>query len=652
MSKDYVSKLLKCFQPPESGMDVLLINMPFTNSFSPSIGLGLLKTTTKQNGISTRCLDFHLLLSAMVGNDRYQLIEGKTYPEHLAGEWLFSSALNDQTSAPNFEQYFNTILCTPDVDVPEQFLYKPELLEQIREAMVSLQGKVHEFLELCAGIVESHKPKLVAFTSMFQQHVASLALAKLISQRSPECVIVFGGSNCEGPMGAETFRQFPFIDILVSGEGERVFPSIVNSVLSSQKILPMTGVLTRQQKQLPLVNPTASNTPLIEDLDTLPIPDYDDFFEQLRSSSISNQRRPALLFETSRGCWWGEKQHCTFCGLNGATMTYRSKSPERAMAELLYLTDRYSGCKVNAVDNILDMKYFRTFIKQLAENRYDFGLFYEVKANLKKEHLKLLKAAGIHTLQPGIESLSDNVLKIMKKGVSALQNIQLLKWCRELDVRPVYNIIWGFPGENSDDYYQTINLIPSITHLTPPVGLGTIRIDRFSPNFTKHDELGFGELTPCPAYGFVYPFDNQALSNLAYYFTADYKNVCSTLTPKLSSQIRSWQTSFENSELFYFDKESQLLVWDLRPISKERLVVLDDFERLVYLACDETKTPEQIRDHWRTIHFSGWDKSKVRDVLDSLVERKLTLRDGDQFLSLALHKSIVSDQNTSPSVTQ
>jgi len=317
----------------------------------------------------------------------------------------------------------------------------------------------------------------------------------------------------------------------------------------------MPGVFNRRQNELPLANLAVSNTTSIEDLDTLPIPDYDDYFAQLRSSSLTGEERPSLLFETSRGCWWGEKQHCTFCGLNGATMTYRSKSPKRAMDELLYLTNRYPGCKVNAVDNILDMKYFRTFIKELAANQYNFGLFYEVKANLKKEQLKLLKQAGIHTLQPGIESLSDNVLKIMKKGVSALQNIQLLKWCRELDVKPVYNIIWGFPGETLNDYLDTINLIPSITHLTPPVGLGSIRIDRFSPNFTSHTELGFGELTPCPAYGFVYPFEDHILSNLAYYFTADYKNIGSSLTPKLSDEIRDWQQSYKDSELCFFDKE-------------------------------------------------------------------------------------------------
>lgn len=128
-------------------------------------------------------------------------------------------------------------------------------------------------------------------------------------------------------------------------------------------------------------------------------------------------------------------------------MAYRSKSAARALAELTYLANRYPDCGINAVDNILDMKYFKTFLKLLADGKREFGLFYEVKANLRKDQVKLLCEAGVKTIQPGIESFSDNVLRIMRKGVTALQNVQLLKWCTELGLKAVYNLIWGFPGK-------------------------------------------------------------------------------------------------------------------------------------------------------------------------------------------------------------
>src|SRR4030095_5227998 len=117
----------------------------------------------------------------------------------------------------------------------------------------------------------------------------------------------------------------------------------------------------------------------------------------------------------------------------------------------------------------------------LAARNLGIELFYEVKANLNKEQLSLLRAAGITAIQPGIESLSDIVLQIMRKGVSALQNIRLLKWCRQLGISPHWNLIWGFPDEPPAEYQRMAELVPLITHLTPPVGSSKIQIHRFSP---------------------------------------------------------------------------------------------------------------------------------------------------------------------------
>jgi ribosomal peptide maturation radical SAM protein 1 len=621
--------------------DVLLVNMPFTNLFTPSIGLGLLKAGLTRIGVSCRALDFHLRFAELVGQDTYHSIEGKTYPEHLVGEWVFSESLFQHPKNSDLENYVREVLEVHTVDVPDEPIYSRAFLDELVGAIPKAKAKVEDFLDECLHTVLSHKPRIVGFTSMFEQHLAALSLAKRLKSHRPDCCIVFGGSNCEGMMGTETFRQFDFIDVLVSGEGDSVFPEIVRSVLASKPLPAFQGVSYRQRQALQLADQPPQNTPMIREMDKLPIPDYDDYFEQLRASSLKHTKKPILLFETSRGCWWGEKLHCTFCGLNGATMAYRSKSAERAMDELLYLTDRHPGCGINAVDNILDMKYFKTLMKLLAEGKYDFGLFYEVKANLKKDQLRLLRDAGISTIQPGIESLSDNVLRIMRKGVTAMQNIQLLKWCAELNMKVIYNIIWGFPGESPDDYTKMINLIPLLTHLRPPVGAGTIRIDRFSPNFNTHRQLGFGELSPFPAYQYVYPLDPEAVFNLAYYFVPEYE----TLVPEsfnirgLTYEIRNWKQTYERSELFFMDKGSQLLIWDLRPCAKEPLVILDEHDRLVYMACDESRTRQQIRDIWCRTSPLPLDEIRLKDTLDTLVEQTLMIREGEQYLSLAYQKS-------------
>ncbi|HEX8174167.1 MAG TPA: RiPP maturation radical SAM C-methyltransferase [Pyrinomonadaceae bacterium] len=621
--------------------EVVLVNMPFTVLSAPSIGLGLLKSGLKRIGVTSTTLNFNLRFAEILGQDTYTYIEAITHPEQLVREWIFSESLFQHPKNRDIEGYVSDVLSIKTVDDPELSVYSEECLAELVPAIMKAKSLVEEFLDECLQTVLAHQPSVVGFTSIFEQHTASLSLAKRIKSRRPDCFIIFGGSNCEGAMGMEAFRQFDFIDVLVSGEGDFVFPEIVRSILASKPIPALPGVYNRHGRNLQLLEQPPQNTPSIENLDELPVPDYDDYFEQLGASLLKLPEKPTLLFETSRGCWWGEKLHCTFCGLNGATMAFRSKSAERALDELVYLTNRHPGCGVNVVDNILDMKYFKTLIKTLAEGDYDFGLFYEVKANLRKEQLKLLRKAGVKIIQPGIESLSDNILKIMRKGVTTLQNIQLLKWCSELNIKAIYNIIWGFPGETTEDYQKMLELIPLITHLRPPVGAGTIRIDRFSPNFNEHRELGFTKLTPFPAYDYVYPLEPQAVYNLAYFFVPECENLVveRSTTRALSEGIKAWEKIYDRSELFFMDKGTELLIWDLRPCAKEPLVILDDFARLAYMACDEAKTVNQIHSSWHKASSAPFDEVRLKETLDTFVDHSLMIKEGEQYLALAYHKS-------------
>ena len=621
--------------------DVVLINMPFTNLTAPSLALGLLQASLTRIGVSAKSFNFHLRFAEMIGSDFYDAIETETYAEHLVGEWVFSGALFNHQSGEDVEGFVRDILSVNTIDMPEEPVYKESLLEKLVPSIIAAKKHVESFLDDCLKTVLSHKPRIVGFTSLFQQHIASLALAKRIKSRCPDCVIVFGGANCEGMMGVENFRQFEFIDFLVSGEGDKVFPEIVQSILAGKQVKALAGVFNRKHHVLQIANQPPQNTCVVENLDELPIPDYDDFFEQRRASSLDQEKELTVLFETSRGCWWGEKLHCTFCGLNGSTMAYRSKSAERALNELLHLTKSYPQCRLNAVDNILDMKYFKTLIKFLADGDYDLGLFYEVKSNLKKDQIKLLREAGVKTIQPGIESLSDNVLKVMRKGVTGLQNVQFIKWCAELDVNIVYNLIWGFPGECDDDYRKMIDLIPLLSHLKPPIGAGTIRIDRFSPNFNSHRELGFDNISPFPAYRYVYPHDASIVSNLAYYFLPERSNI--NIDPEnakeLSFAIKRWIEDYKRSKLFYMDKGTNLLIWDWRPCAKKSLTALDDYGRYAYLACDEAKSVPQIVDSWRKTSATKVDEVRLTEKLDSFVDQSLMIKESGRYLALAHHVS-------------
>ena len=406
------------------------------------------------------------------------------------------------------------------------------------------------------------RPAIVGFTDVFHQQVASLALARRIKASGSDALVVFGGANCEGPMGRALVANFPDVDAVVSGEGELAFAEIVRRVDHGMELDGCPRVFTRKDAA-PLAVRADDEPPSIA-MDDLPIPDFADFFEQWSSLDALSERTPGLLFESSRGCWWGALRHCTFCGLNGESMSFRSKSPGRAVTEMCTLVARHPGLAIYAVDNIIDRGYFDTFLPALAASPCDARIFYEVKANLTKEQLVQLHEAGVRDIQPGVESLHDSVLRMMRKGVTAIENVQLLKWCAEIGVRPYWNLIWGFPGEPQEAFDEMAELIPKLTHLAPPGGTGPIRLDRFSPNFEQAAVMGFGDVRPVPAYEAVYPLATDQLARLAYFFAFDDGELRSRSThiAALEHALDHWRAVHEDSDLLAIDRDGVLTVWD------------------------------------------------------------------------------------------
>jgi ribosomal peptide maturation radical SAM protein 1 len=605
-------------------IDVLLVSMPFGPLLSPSLGLSLLQPQVETRGLSCRVEYFTLPFAERIGEPLYSRIttENRAMSRAFVGEWIFSHALFDWDAAQD-ERYLTDVLMKPPSWLGRNPT-RPPAPAQVR-AILRARDSAAAFVDWCAERVASMRPAIVGLTSVFQQHLASLALAKRVKAQLPEAYIVLGGANCEATMGLETVRQFPFVDAVVSGEGDRIFGDLALQTTGRAARTELAGVITQSTASAAAGRSSASTAPAVSDLDALPYPDYRDFFEQFERSRFARAWQPSVFVETSRGCWWGERMHCTFCGLNGETMAYRSKSAPRALAELTHLAETYPGCDIQVVDNILDLKYFKTLLPELAARKLAVSLFYETKSNLRKDQVRLLRDAGVLTIQPGIESFSDRVLKQMKKGVSGLQNIQLLKWCKELGVHPIWNFLIGFPQESPEDYFEMAGLTARVCHLPRPSGVSVIRLDRFSPNFIEAGLLGFTRLRPLPFYEFLYDLPEAARRNLAYYFSYDYKvpqNVARYADPLVRS-VHAWKTTWRNAELVSVDLDDRLFVFDTRPRAGAPISVLAGDDRRLYQACD-------------AIADRGRFRPGEHDRLNAIAERGLMLRDGGKYLSLAV----------------
>lgn len=601
---------------------VLLVNMPFSGVDRPQIGISLLKSALRSRGIACDIRYFNHVFAESVGPELYQWFSGELDHTIFAGEWVFAREFFGDWLVGGSE-YLRHI--RGELRADEETIRKIEWVRSF----------VRPFLDYCLDSVDWSRYTIVGFTSTFEQNIASLALAHAIKQRHPDKIVVMGGANCEDPMGTALHRCFPFLDYVFSGESDYSFPEFVQRIADHQPVTGIRGLVYREGGKSVFSGPP---DPIIK-MDSLPFPDYDDFFNQLEGTSIPRRIPLMVQIETSRGCWWGAKHHCTFCGLNALSMSFRAKSKDRALEEILHLTSRYPIDQIAAVDNIMDMQYFRDLLPELKRRQLKLTFFYEVKANMTKEQVRLLSEAGITIIQPGIESLHAHMLTLMRKGVTALQNVQLLKWCKQLGVQPLWNLLYGFPGESEKDYEEMMPLMQSIMHLPPPGGQGAIRLDRFSPYFQDPASFGLINARPMAVYKFLYPFPDDDLKDIAYFYQyefADGLDPNSYVGPTLQ-QLDVWRaaTAVGANLASHSPSRETLVIEDTRPNAVQRRAVLRGWQKELYDFCDQTRSITAI-ERWLKENSPQVSLTDAQDLLHNLGELKFMARDKDQYLSLAV----------------
>ena len=604
---------------------VLLVNMPLFNLRWPNLGPSLLKAQLTRRGMACDMAYLNYDFAELIGEDRYSWL-ADYFAFVLGGERLFAKHyFGDRL--PSDDAYWNDVLLAAD----------PRLTEEDRRDYESVGHVITTFMERCEAAYNWSQYAVVGFATSFQQTMPSLCLARRIKARFPASRIVFGGAACEGPMGVEMLAQFPEIDFVCLGEADHAFPELVGLILSGDPVTPPVGVVGRNTLTPETPNPCDF---LTKDLDALPYPDFDDYFARAERSSLKGQIHSLLFFETSRGCWWGQKHHCAFCGLNGGTLAYRSKSPERAIEELRYLVERHEVHQACSADNILDHRYFHTFLPRLRDEQLDLAFVFEMKANMTRSQVSALLQAGMGAAQLGIETFITPLLKWIGKGANALQNLQTLKWLSEAGIEVKWNVLYGFPGENPTDYQTLADLIPSIVHLAPPLAVGRVRMDRFAPFFNDPQAWGMQNPRPCRAFQCVYPFEDDALSRLAYYFEYDYadgRDPLQYVGPALA-EIEAWQQMAGTVTLRQFDRDDGLtLLTDTRPCAAAFQHRLTGWHRALYQFCDAGKSLKTVLA--RTSEWSmgeSVEQSEVRQLLDQWLTDRLTVLIDDRYLSLAL----------------
>ncbi|OIJ69153.1 RiPP maturation radical SAM C-methyltransferase [Streptomyces mangrovisoli] len=604
-------------------MRVLLVNMPWSPIDLPSLALGILKRSVDEHVEGATCEVLHANLEFTDWITKRGEFSAEDYQYYAlssyflgCGDWVFSSALYDD---PEWKD--------------EEFL--SVMTAKLRRSRMEMTRRLHrevpEFVDDIARRIVAMEPDVVGFTSTFQQNTAALAAARHVKRLAPHVVTVMGGANCDAEQGASVHRNFPFVDHVVRGEGEDAFPRLLTALRDGDGALDdIPGLCHRTADGASVANSMATGP--LAPARILP-PDYTGYFEHLARSVARNWVEPKLVVEGARGCWWGEKHHCTFCGLNGSFMEFRSKSPDVFYDEIMGLAERHRILDMYVVDNILDMRYLSTVLPRVIDSGHDLRMHIEIKANMRRAQLQTLADAGLIYVQPGIESLNSRVLDLMDKGVSGCQNVRLLRDAAETGLSISWNYLHGFPGETADDYTPVIAQLPALEHLDPPVDLSArIAIERFSPYF-KRPELGFTGLRPEEHYRFTYDLPEAELHDLAYVFEAPERGITEETVTRLNDALAAWKKQHVDARLTHTDLGDRIvLVSDRRAFDWRTTELTGPLELAAFRLLDQPHTPAALL---RKLGGEGATEEAVQELLRTWLELGVVFTDGGQYVHVA-----------------
>ncbi|MCA1671526.1 MAG: RiPP maturation radical SAM C-methyltransferase, partial [Actinobacteria bacterium] len=324
---------------------------------------------------------------------------------------------------------------------------------------------------------------------------------------------------------------------------------------------------------------------------------------------------------------------CRFCGLH-EIMQYRTGEWTHVVEELEELEARYELNRFFAVDLIMPRHFYSTFLPELRRRAHKWSVFYEVKANVGETDVAALASAGVDWVQPGLESLDDRVLRLMRKGVTAVQNLYFLRLCEEHDIRVTWNIITGIPGEQAEWYEELEPRVRFLFHLQPPSGASEFQLHRFSPYFEQPAEFGIRSLGADPLYRAVFPV--AEVDDLAYRHACEVPRTrpVKEYTQGLRQTVQHWQEArARGASLTLRCDGSEAVITDTRESDDPVIHRLSARELNLYQRLHAV----QREDNLLTSEAPTSDDNRwVRRTLDHWSERGLVWRSGSRIVALAV----------------
>lgn len=397
----------------EKGKDLILMDVPARNLALMPNGLAYVHNALKNSAISYQTLDtdiivyhrFHIHRIFDLGG-QVVLPSGKELPV-------------DPWQAENYELW-----------------EEPEVVGYFRP----------DIDEIVAGLIEAH-PKVIGMSIQTCNEPFSREIVNAVKAAHPDIVIVVGGFSCYNPDVGR--KAFPECDYMCIGEADLTVGPLMERLVRGETVKHMPGVMSRYDDE----DYEFVRGPMPHNLDDIEFPKYEWFDINVYRNFNNYQLTPVLA---SRGCRWSR---CTFCA---ERFYWRIRSPESFVGEIEWLMDR--GCNLfmfNESDLNGMPEKLLDICDEIVRRQLPTKLAGQLRIHKKSDRafFDSLKKAGVIALRFGIDALSENTLKLQKKGYTVETISQNLKDCHEAGIYSEVNWVIGVPGETDEDIEEGIDLI-------------------------------------------------------------------------------------------------------------------------------------------------------------------------------------------------
>ncbi len=424
-------------------MNTLLNCFPPTRTIYPSPAMSILKSFMIANGYKTDIKywnfvleDFQIrFLGNHVENIKHQIYSLLPFINYIwvnSGEGLEKSNLTYQLLSMN----------------PSLYNFGFDHLEKI---MIQYADDLDQIISAEISKMDLDKYHLFGITTKFYQWICGGIVAKKIKALFPEMKIVVGGFGTSNEALA-MMNSFNYYDYAIWGEGEYPLLRLCEKIESMSDI-EVPFLIYRDKDGLPQISQSKKKEFI--DLRSGIFPDYSDYFFQIDR----NQDYSRLPLERSRGCHWNK---CRFCFLNDG-YRYRTKPNDVIIKEIKHQIEKYNTRIFDFLDNDLigkDINDFEDFLDKLIKLKEVYGDFSIRSAeittkNINSNIVKKMALGGIHFVQIGYESPSNQLLQKIKKKNSFASNLLFIKWAKQFSINITgLNVLQGLLEETVDDIFE------------------------------------------------------------------------------------------------------------------------------------------------------------------------------------------------------